>query len=152
VVYGERMIEALNQIMQQVHDALFAGIPQDAAFVSRQVAAHRLFDENLDKERGNITLPGEGDLEHDLREIWKTFQTRLHETLRSSTSSQAQLYQELVRQSDEVRSRAQRVVDMNVENMVSVNGQAKAWANRTRMALWILLGSGLVIGVIFIGF
>ena len=56
---------------------------------------------------------------------------------RTATDAQRRSrYEALLAQRDAVKAGAQKIIDMNLENMVSVNGHAKAWASWSRTALF----------------
>ena len=47
-----------------------------------------------------------------------------------------------------LKAGAQKIIDMNLENMVSVNGHAKEWARWTETALYVFMGCGLLLGLL----
>ncbi len=49
---------------------------------------------------------------------------------------------------DAVKAGAQQIIDMNLENMVTVNGHAKEWAFRSEAALYALMACGLLLGTL----
>lgn len=70
VIYMELLNEALERIDSSFHIAL-AGREQDA---HQQFTDHwKRFDENLEGERKNITLPGEGELVQELAELGEEY-------------------------------------------------------------------------------
>jgi len=152
VVYGQKMLDALEQLTADAQAMAFAGRVGDTAFEDHQRLARKLFQDNLENERHNITLPGEGDAEAGLRRAWLAYQAQLDEVLAPSVTEtmRRSRYDALLAQRDAVKAGAQKIIDMNLENMVSVDGHAKQWANLSRMALIISLGAGILLGSIWI--
>ena len=152
VVYGQRMLDSLEQLTADAQAVAFAGRVGDEAFAAHQRLARKLFQDNLENEGRNITLPGEGDAAARLRLQWTAFQTQLDETLApgATEAQRRSRYDELLAQRDAVKDGAQTIIDMNLKNMVSVDGYAKHWANVSRMALFSALGAGILLGSIWI--
>ena len=81
VVYGQKMLDALEQLTADAQTVAFAGRVRDQAFEDHQRAARKLFQDNLEDEHHNITLPGEGEAEADLRRQWTAYQSQLDDVL-----------------------------------------------------------------------
>ncbi len=154
VVYGQKMLEALEQLTADAQAVAFAGRDRDPSFEDHQRAARKLFQDNLDDEYKNITLPGEGAAETQVRRHWMAYQRQLDEVLAPNVTDteRRSRYQVLLPQRDAVKAGAQKIIDMNLENMVSVNGHAQAWASWSKTALFISLGAGLLLGSLLIAF
>ena len=149
VVYGQKMLEALDRLTVDAQELTFAGrvpIKVDLDTATKQ------FQDNLELEHGNITLEGEGDAEKALRAEWIKFQSQFKDVLDpgiNETERRAR-YRELLRERDQVRTWAQRIVDMNLVNMTSINGHNKEWANWSKMAVSVALVAGLLLGSLLI--
>jgi PAS domain S-box-containing protein len=152
VVYGQKMLDALEQLTADAQTVAFAARVRDQAFEDHQRATRTRFQDNLENEHRNITLPGEGEAEAGLRRQWIAFQAQLDEVLMpGATDIQRRTrYEALLAQRDAVKAGAQKIIDMNLENMVSVNGHAKEWAKLSRTALFISMGAGILLGSIWI--
>ncbi len=158
VVYGQKMLDALDQLTAAAQDVAFTARPRDLALDQNINSAKKQFQDNLDLEHENITLPGEGEAEATLRAQWKNYQQKFDQILAPRVPSTApddalrNDYRALLHERDQLKTDAQNIVDMNLVNMVSVNGHAKAWAARSRAALFTLTAAGLLLGLIFIAF
>ena len=152
VVYGQKMLEALEQLTADAQAVAFADRVVDEAFGARQRAARKLFDENLEAEHNNITLPGEGEAEARVRRQWGAYQGRLGEVLAAGVAAGERRgrYEALLTERDAVKVSAQNIIDMNLENMVSVNGHAKVWASWSKTAVFISMVAGVTLGTILI--
>jgi NtrC-family two-component system sensor histidine kinase KinB len=152
VVYGQKMLEALDQLTDDAQSLAFGRMAQDDAFVGRQHAARDEFDTNLDLEHHNITLPGEQQAADHASDTWAAYLKQL-DTFFAPDISQAERqtrYEALLQRRNEVKPAAQRIIDMNLENMVSVDGQAKTWASWSKTALYLFLASGLMLSILLI--
>jgi len=150
VQYGENMKDAVNQ-MENAADAAMAG---DAATATNLIeASTRQFEANLENEFRNLTLPNEKKTAEALRAAWGEYLTQ-HKRLFDAAIPMAErdrihrtVLQERARA---VQDHAQRIVQMNLDNMVNENGQVKTTAAATRRAMYILVGIGAVLAAIFI--
>jgi len=152
VDYGQKMIEALDQLTGAAQAVAFGSQLVDDTFAARQAQARKLFQDNLDAERGNITEPGESDKEQFVRREWQTYRAAWDQILapRKTAVQKREDFGALVAQSNTIRLGAQWIVDVNLKKLMSINDQAKVWASRARTALYGLLGAGLLLGVVLI--
>jgi signal transduction histidine kinase len=153
VVYGQKMRESVDQLTFQAQDVVYGGVAMDRAFAQRQSDAKQVFVKNLEEEHGNLTVPGEPEAEQTVRRLWdEGFQPQLAHVLNAdSTDLQRRRdYATLLQARNDLNDAAQKIIDMNLENMVSVDGQARAWANRSRAAVYVILAAGVLIGSILI--
>ncbi len=150
VVYGEKMLDALDRLMANAQDLTFGSQARDQGFDRQLAAATTQFQENLDLEKQNITLPGEGEAESNLRTAWRAYHNQLDQVLAAGIGEgeRHDRYHALLQERDGVKAGAQKIIDMNLENMVSVNGHAKEWATWTETALYLFMGCGLLLGSI----
>jgi signal transduction histidine kinase/HAMP domain-containing protein len=150
VVYGEKMLDALDRLTADAQDVTFAGGARDDRFENRLALAKGQFRENLEREHGNITLPGEGRAEGLLRKDWTSYQSRLDGVLApgiGDTERRGQ-YGDVLKARDAVKTATQKIIDMNLENMVTVNGHAREWAGWSETAVYLILGCGLILGTL----
>jgi len=153
VIYGQKMREAVDVLTFQAQGVAYAGAEQDAAFQAEQAKAKKLFDENLAKENHNITLSGEGAAADDVGKKWQHFQQQLKDLLASPNSGEMQRrYAGLLESRNNVNAAAQQIIDMNLINLISVDGETKSWARRSLTALCVLLAAGLLLGTVLIAF
>jgi NtrC-family two-component system sensor histidine kinase KinB len=149
VVYGQKMIDAAGQLTSDAQSVVFDNVAQDRVFTDRAKTARAEFETNLQEEHDNITLPGEQNAADELTARWNDFRTQLDATLQPTAPKHAnpESFKALLSRETDVKRAAQAIVDMNLNNMVSVNGQAKHWATLSRSAMYILLGAGFLLGV-----
>jgi PAS domain S-box-containing protein len=152
VVYGQKMLEALDDLTADAQAVAFGRAAVDEALTRRQQAARQLFEDNLDLEHHNVTLPGEQEAADHLSAVWGGYTKQLDVVMKPGQLEvdRRASYDALITQRNEVKPAAQRIIDMNLENMVSVDGQAKTWASRSKMALCLLLLLGLGLGLVII--
>ena len=148
VDYGQKMLEGLDRLTSDAQSLAFGNARNDVAFAQRQQAARQLFRENLDLEFHNITLDGEQEAADRVSATWKTYLVKLDAVLTPDLqdAERRARYENLLRQRNEVKPAVQKVIDMNLENMVSVDGKAKKLANWSKLALYGLLAVGLFVG------
>jgi len=110
------------------------------------------FDRNLRFQQGNVTVPGEQELNDRLTESWKSYRRDLGNFYQlSNLSERREFYRHRVLpRSQEVREATQKIIELNLNNMVAVDGQAQQRAAQTRKAMLFLLFIGIGICVGFI--
>lgn len=151
VVYAQHMQDAIGQLDLGA-DFAAAG---DLAGGQRIAAMGRhQFEENLRDEQQNITLPHEGETATALRRSWEQYQNTYARLMDAATppAERQRLRREVLQgQSAEVRDRAGKIARMNLENMVSVDGQVRQTAVAARRLMYFLLVAGVALGVLFVG-
>ncbi len=150
VVYGQKMIEALDQLTADAQAVAIDGATQSPTFSDHFHAAEKTFANNLHAEQQNITLDGEQAAADHLSALWDAYQSQLAQVLASGSTpdDRRRLFSELLHQRAAVMAAAQQIVDMNLDNMVSINGQAKIYAAWSRAAMYLLLGCGVLLGLV----
>jgi signal transduction histidine kinase len=110
------------------------------------------FDNNLRFQQGNVTVPGEQELTDRLTESWKGYSLDLENFYQlSNLSERREFYRRrLLPRSQEVREATQKIIELNLNNMVAADGQAQQRAAQTRKAMLFLLFIGIGICVGFI--
>jgi signal transduction histidine kinase/HAMP domain-containing protein len=149
VVVCYRMKEAINRLDRAAQVSLWEDYPELA---SDSRSAMNEFDRNLRFQRGNVTVSGEQEATANLAGLWTDYLHKYHEFLQSeSHEGRAAIYRgQLLQRSQKVRDASQEIIEMNLENMVSVDGHARLRAVETRRTMVVLVLSGLVMAVIFI--
>jgi PAS domain S-box-containing protein len=111
------------------------------------------FEKNLQFQKQNVTLSGEMVLTERLSAEWKAYWEQFEE-IHNISDSKGQLIDvfrdQLLIRSDELRNTAQRIIDINLNNMVAVDGQTRHRIMETRRAMMLLVLSGSALAVIFI--
>jgi two-component system, NtrC family, sensor histidine kinase KinB len=110
------------------------------------------FEKNLKFQHGNVTVAGEQEATDNLTRLWTVYLQEFQEFLQMpSDEHHGEVYHDkLLPRSLEVRDAVQRIIGLNLNNMVSVDGQARLRAVETRRTMVILVFSGVAIAVIFI--
>lgn len=113
------------------------------------------FDENLKREQANITLPGEAEFAAKLNAQWQDYRSKYEQILNPDTSNvdRRAFYQENLKEQAQILKRlSQKIIDMNLANILSVDGQIKASATFSRNAMSALNITSIVIGILFVLF
>jgi two-component system, NtrC family, sensor histidine kinase KinB len=111
------------------------------------------FEKSLKFQQGNVTLPGEQELTDRLTGLWNAYRSEFEGFISSSASDDERrdVYRSrLMPLSREVRDAAQRIIDINLENMVSADGQARRRAVETTSRMIGLVASGVVLTIVLI--
>lgn len=101
------------------------------------------FETNLRREQSNITLPGEKEIALQLERSWIEYQT-------AYLASHDQTALLPLRQ--EVKRLSQKIISLNMANILSVDGEFKKKAIFARDSMFILVSSGVLLAVLFIAF
>ncbi len=150
IVYCEAMKKALDDFRDEVQDAALLNQYLDSAALE---AAKREFSKHLDFERGNITLHGEADSVEKVTVLWTSLQLEaavlLENTL--SDSLRAKQYHDGFRPlSEELQRTVQSISDMNLSNMIAVDGAAQRRAQEAKQITYVLIGVGILLALILI--
>ncbi|MBF0475950.1 MAG: HAMP domain-containing protein [Deltaproteobacteria bacterium] len=137
--------------LDRIAEFAFWGVPEDPR--QKTKSSIIIFEKNLKFQQGNVTVPGEQELTDRLTGLWKTYQGELEKFITSTAPENARrdLYRTyLLPRSQEVRNTAQRIIDINLANMVSADGQARQRAVETTSRMIGLVASGVVLTIILI--
>ncbi len=150
VVYGQSMKDAVDELQDES-----AGGPARQGVASAEVAsrAARLFEDNLRLEEGNITVPGEAQAAADLRELWRSYRALLPPALAAGAGQRAAAdAQRQAEAAAAVKRAAQRVITLNLENILDADGQIRRSAVMADRAMYTLLGADAIaaIGLAFL--
>ena len=117
-------------------------------------AAEHEFASRLKFQQGNVTLPGEQELTNSLTGEWNAYRSLLEEffSVPDGGSERREFYRtRLLPQSERVLNSAQRIVEINLNNMVSTDGQVRRKAAETNRTMILLVLTGIVLAVLFVG-
>jgi signal transduction histidine kinase len=144
----DHMKVALEKLDRQAELCLWEDRP-DVCRQSQSVLGE--FDQNLRFQQGNVTVPGEQELTDRLTESWKGYSLDLENFYQlSNLSERREFYRRrLLPRSQEVREATQKIIELNLNNMVAADGQAQQRAAQTRKAMLFLLFIGIGLGVGF---
>lgn len=149
--YATEMNDAVDALDAMAERELWES---GAASTAEREAAVVRFEENLRRELDNITLPGEAETAASLRKQWEQYRSVLERGLASTASlpERRRFYQEeLLPRSSTVKQLAQQVIDINMANMVSVDGEVRVQAITTRRTMYLLMLLGAVLAVLLAG-
>ncbi|MBC8106026.1 MAG: HAMP domain-containing protein, partial [Anaerolineae bacterium] len=144
------MDDVARSAVVETDHAIGAPTTQPAgAAIARFIAR---FDENLARELGNLTLPGEREAANAVALSWKEYQTAHAELLSAGdATTRLQVYRDrLSPLRHQVDGHAQRVIEMNLQNIVSVDGQVRRTVVRAKRTLYAFVAAGLVLAVVFV--
>jgi NtrC-family two-component system sensor histidine kinase KinB len=149
VRYCDVMKRSLDQLNTQALNLLWSGSSVSAP-VSRNDDVQR-FSDNLGFELGNTTLPGEVDCAHELLAEWKHY-NHVWNHFDAPAADRSAVYKgEMLDSFGRLKQLTQQISDMNMANILSVDGQVKRTLTEVRAAVLILVLAGTVASSAFIG-
>ena len=151
VLYAQHMKDAVDVLDGLAERSLWNEAPNGTEVRDRAIAT---FEDNLGAELGNITLPGEKEEAERLRDQWLAYKGNLEKHLDShdEVPRRRETYRSvLLIQGQTVKGTAQHIIDMNLANMVSVDGQVRSQAKSSRRNMYVLMGIGALLAVSFTG-
>jgi two-component system, NtrC family, sensor histidine kinase KinB len=146
VTYMRNLNEALERIDSSFQFAL-AGRGDDA--FNQYQNNWQLFEDNLNAEQGNITVPGEGELVATLTQLTKQYRAQGDAFYKSSQQPRTSLYFAPAGQSglydlfQKIKDVSHKILVLNESNMRDADAQARHMAH---LSLW-WYGGGLLTGV-----
>jgi two-component system, NtrC family, sensor histidine kinase KinB len=108
-----------------------------------------LFQQSLQKELKNITLPGEGELANKIKEGEDRYQA-LVQTFWDTSDPEARrkmYFSALLPLFTEIKNNAQEVISINQENMVEADHRARSLSADSTRAMVLLLGFGVALAL-----
>jgi signal transduction histidine kinase len=151
VTYGQAMKDALGELDDAARSAI---ISRSGATTQPVQPAIERFEENLRLELGNITLSGEREVANRIDQLWTEYRAA-HGELMSATGGADEreaLFRDRVSPlSRHIDAGAHRVIEMNLQNMVSVDGQVQQTAVHAKRTLYSFVAAGVLLAVIFVG-
>ncbi|MBI2566899.1 MAG: HAMP domain-containing protein [Candidatus Schekmanbacteria bacterium] len=149
VTYAQKMLDARAEMAA----AATLAMRGDPAARELAAAAHRQFAENLAAELDNITLPGERDIAGRLQVTWRTHAEALDRLCAPAlpAAERERVYREVFLETGRrLREDALAIARMNLENMVTNDGQVKQTAGAARGTMVALVAAGVVLAVALI--
>lgn len=108
------------------------------------------FEDNLTLQSRNISLPGERERTQHLSDLWREFVPH-YQKLDVPGVDRVQLYRDdLLPRLADMKQAAQQIADMNMTNMVSVNGRVKQTLAQVRNALAVLVTTGILLSALVV--
>ncbi len=150
IVYCEGLKKALSDFHDEVQDVTVLGQRLDSMRIE---AATQQFNQMLKLEQGNITLSGERDSVKAVIEFWQKVQAEALQltggTLGDSTTLAR--YHGLFRPAVErLQLVIQNISDMNLSNMIAVDGEAQRRAQEAKQFTYVLIIAGILLALILI--
>lgn len=144
----DRMKASLEKLDRQAELCLWEDRP-DVCRQSDPIIQE--FTKNLRIQQGNVTLSGEQELTDRLTDAWQSYARDLEKFYQLSDLAERRgLYRnQLLSRSREVRESAQKIIELNLNNMVAADGQAQLRVAQTRKAMLLLLFIAIAMGAGF---
>ena len=148
-VYCDAMKDALDRIDVASQRRVWGASSADHDDAATDRAR---FADNLRRQLQNCTLPGELELSQQLAVQWDAFERAIGQFAAAPHEAQANLYsQQLLPRYQRLKQAAQQVADMNMANMISVDGQARRTLIGVRNAMIVLVSAGTLVAAILVG-
>ena len=109
------------------------------------------FETYLSHQLNNCTLPGELRLTQQLEILWSQYKEQYQTFAADPMRDPAVYRQDLFPRHEQLRHSAQAIADMNMNNMVSVDGKVKRTLLTVRNTLLVLVLVGTLIAAAFVG-
>jgi two-component system, NtrC family, sensor histidine kinase KinB len=143
VLYCDAMKASVDELNSRAQQLIWQ---EQAARQIDAAAQQRVFSANLRAELGNITLPGEGHLAEWVADLWDQYQAHYQQFDAAAPADRPALYRDdLLPRYQSIKSVAQKIADLNMSNMVSVDGQVKRTLTEVRNVLLALAIGGILI-------
>jgi two-component system, NtrC family, sensor histidine kinase KinB len=144
----DRMKEAMGKLDRQAELCLLEDRPE-ACLQSGTVISN--FENNLRIQQGNVTLHGEQELTDRLTDAWQGYKHNLDNFYKLPVLGSRQTFyrQQILPRSQLIREIAQKITDLNLNNMVAADGQAQLRVVQTRRAMFFLLFMAMAMGAGF---
>ena len=141
----DKMKLAIDKL-DRLAELLLWGNPPEA--LQQRDAAIRELNQGLNFQQGNVTVKGEQELTDRLAEAWKSYREEMEKFYQlTDLAARRELYrQQLLPLFQGIRGVAQKIIDLNLNNMVDADGQARQRTAQARKAMILLLAIGLGIG------
>ena len=152
VIACQQMKEALERIDSGTLFVLLGHAREGGELIRDNQAA---FEEALQVELGNITLPAEGEKAARLRDLFRQYQARLAGVVdpdRPVELRNQAYFAELLPLFGQIKNQADDILQLNQQNMSDANDRARRSAASARERMYVLLSVGTVLAVVFIFF
>lgn len=145
VRYGQEMKEAAETMDRAVR--LFA--MGDTAALRTAGEGRERFLKNLGLQKSNVTVAGEGVVVARLDSLWRRYDSLLAGIGNAAPSRlDAARIEAMWKEARALSEGSQAVIDVNVKNIFSMDGQVKKSAAQARRTLILLLVGGVVLALV----
>jgi len=136
-IYCDRMKEALDALDDRAQAIIWDA--SGSSIQANPAAKEKEFETNLNLQLANCALPGELDRTRQLASIWIDYR-QSYEQFDAAGNDKRELYRRVLLPKHDLAKRvAEQVADMNMSNMVSVDGQVKRTLVGVKRALLTLV-------------
>jgi NtrC-family two-component system sensor histidine kinase KinB len=152
VIACQEMKESLERMDSGILFVLLGEKEKGTELIQKNEAA---FERALQAELNNITLPEEGRKAHHLQDLFKRYQTTLHEMQGLGTpvhQKRDAYFSRLFTLFVQIKETADEILQMNQKNMSDANNLARRSAASARRQMYILLLAGMLVAVGFVLF
>jgi len=150
VMAGYKMKEAIEELDRLAEMYIWEQSPDPG---NKSESAVLVFEKNLTFQIGNVTLPGEQEANDRLRKLWHDYRQEFETLLALSKDKLAgqKFYKSRIPlYSQKVRQAIQSLIEINLNNIVAVDGQIRRQGAKTRNSLLVLVFCGVLLAGIFI--
>src|SRR5271156_4124298 len=144
VVYAQNMKEASERMDSGLLFALGGEEARGKELFQQNVP---VFEKNLDDEAKNITLPGEGDLEAKVQRLhahYLDLANRFFALPPADPARRALYLNELLPAFMDVKDTANQILEMNQQNMVKANNDARKLSRDSSSCMVVALAAGFI--------
>jgi signal transduction histidine kinase len=147
VIYCNSMKESLDQLNTRAQRMIWE---EPAARKIDYSSLETDFNNSLESQLNNCTLPGESEASAHLADLWQQYRVHYHQFDDPRAARSDLFKQDLLPRYEDLKQVAQNITDMNMSNMVSVDGQAKRTLVSVRNALLVLVIAGTALAGIVV--
>jgi len=147
-VFCDQMIDALDRLDAFARQQTWNEAPEpiDAAVYTRQ------FEDNLNSQLHNVSLPGELEKSRYLAVQWHSYQQDYRLLSSLDGPGRQRLYlSSLLPIYHGARSNARQIAVLNMNNLVSADGRIRTRMIEARNILLILVGAGAALAIVVLG-
>ena len=110
-----------------------------------------IFEENLDIELHNLTIPGEAELANQLRKLHGEYIVKARKFLATTelTKRQELYFGEMLPMFTAIKNKTQAILDLNQKNILNADREARVLSERSARYMIVAIAAGLGIGLLF---
>ncbi len=152
VIACQEMKEALERMDSGI---LFISLGEKQQGTELIQKNQSVFERALQVELNNVTLPGEGEKAHQLKDLFQQYKETLHEIQGPDTSmgqKRDAYFSKLFPLFLQIKQTADSILEVNQKNMSDANNWARSNAAAAKRQMYILLLAGMIVAVGFVLF
>jgi signal transduction histidine kinase/HAMP domain-containing protein len=153
-----RSVEACQEMKESIERVdsgiVFTFLGADADGQHQIETGMKRFSEALTVEMGNITLPGEGEKSHRLRDVYQEYSAlvpRITDPSRSIEDRRTDYFEVLLPLFEQIKGLSQEILEMNQANMSEANDRARSQAASAQRRMTIAILACAAMGLLFSG-